>query len=151
MKIRAEVEKLRPDVLAGKSSAYGKLMKLVEQEKKLGAQGGAGELLGEVVGEAKKKWAAAANVEAENRFQEAADAFQAIEKEYMPLDIAKEAREHRLRIVRSDAYKAEETLARAKELIEKGLREKAIPLLEKIAEEYGQTPAADEARLLLTG
>jgi predicted esterase len=151
MKIKVEVEKLRPDIVAGKAGAYGKLAKIVEHEKKVGAKGGAADLLGEVLAEAKKKWDLAANLEADNRFQEAADAFGKVEKEYMPLDIAKEAREKRMKILNSDAFNAEELLARAKELIEKGAREKAVPILEKIADQYGETPAADEARLLLTG
>ncbi|MCK6460218.1 MAG: prolyl oligopeptidase family serine peptidase [Planctomycetes bacterium] len=151
MKIKVEVEKLRPDVVAGKAGAYGKLAKLVEHERKVGAKGGAADLLGEVLAEAKKKWDAAANLEADNRFQEAADAFGKVEKDYMPLDVAKEAREKRLKILNSDAFKAAEMLAKAKDLIEKGAREKAVPILEKIADQYGETPAADEARLLLTG
>jgi predicted esterase len=151
MKIKVEVEKLRPDVVAGKAGAYGKLAKIVEHEKKVGAKGGAADLLGEVLAEAKKKWDAAANLEADNRFQEAADAFGKVEKDYMPLDIAKEARDKRMKILNSDAFKAAEMLAKAKELIEKGARDKAVPILEKIADQYGETPAADEARLLLTG
>jgi hypothetical protein len=104
-----------------------------------------------VLAEAKKKWDLAANLEADNHFQEAADGFGKVEKEYMPLDIAKEARDKRLKILNSDGFKAEEMLARAKELIEKGARDKAVPILEKIADQYDETPAADEARLLLTG
>lgn len=151
MKIKVEVEKLRPDIVAGKAGAYGKLAKLVEHERKAGVRGGAADLLNEVLAEAKKKWDAAANLEADNRFQEAANAFGKVEKDYMPLDIAKEAREKRLKVLNSDACKAEEQLARAKELIEKGARDKAVPILEKIVDQYGETPAADEARLLLTG
>jgi predicted esterase len=150
-KIRVEVEKLRADVVARKASAYGKLAKLAEQEWKAGVRGGAADLLGEVLAEAKKKWDEAANLEADNLFQEAANAFGRVEKDYAPLDISKEAREKRVKILNSDAFKAAEMLARAKELIEKGAREKAVPLLEKIADQYGETPAADEARLLLTG
>lgn len=151
MKIKVEVEKIRADVVAGKAGAYGKLAKIAEQERKAGAQGGAATLLDEVLLGAKKKWDAAANLEADNRLQDAADAFGAIEKDYMPLDIAKEARERRLKILRGDAFKAMELLAKAKELIEKGARDKAIPILEKIADQYGETPSAAEARLLLTG
>lgn len=150
-KIRAEVEKLRAEIVAAKPGAYSRLVKLVEQEQKAGARGGAADLLGEALAEAKKKWDAAANLEADHAFGDAADAFGKIEKEYMPLDIAKEAREKRLKIINGDGFKAAEMLARAKELIEKGARDKAVPILEKIADQYGETPAADEARLLLTG
>jgi len=151
MKIKVEAEKIKADIEAGKPGAYTKLNKLVQQEAKVGVKGGASALLNEVLAGAKKRWEQAANLEADHQLQEAADAFSAIEKEYMPLDIAKEAREQRLKILHSDAFKAAEMLARAKELIDKGLRDKAVPILEKIAEQYGETPAADEARLLLTG
>lgn len=150
-KIRAELEKLRPEVAAGKPGAYGKLLKLVEQEKKAGAQGGATVLLAEVVAAATKKFDAAENLEADHRLRDAADAFGKIEKEYMPLDIAKQARDKRLKILQGDELKAQEMLAKAKELIEKDLRDKAIPILEKIVEQYGDTPSADEARNLLSG
>lgn len=150
-KIRAEVEKLRPEVAAAKPGAYGKLLKLVEQERKTGAQGGAAALLAGIVAEAKKKWDAAENLEADHQLRDAAEAFGGIEKQYTPLDIGKEARERRLKILQGDAFKAMEMLAKAKELIEKDLREKAIPILERIVEQYGATPSADEARLLLTG
>jgi len=151
MKIKVEAEKIHADIVAGKPGAYGKLAKLVEQEKKAGVQGGAARFLDEVLAGAKKKWDAAANLEADNQLQDAADAFAAIEKEYMPLDVAKDARGRRVKILHSDAFKAMEMLAKAKEWIEKGQREKAVPILEKIADQYGKTPAADEARLLLTG
>ncbi len=150
-KIRAETEKIRAEIAALKPGAYGKLLKLVEQEKKAGAQGGAAPLLQEIVAAARKKWDAAANLEADQQLKDAADAFGRIEKEYMPLDLAKEARDKRLKILQGDAFKAQEMLARAKELIEKDARDKAIPILEKIVEQYGATPSADEARLLLTG
>ena len=150
-KIRAELERLRPEVAAAKPGAYGKLLKLVEQERKAGAQGGAAVLLAEIVAAAKKKWDQAANLEADRQLRDAADAFGKIEKEYMPLDIAKEARDKRLKILQGDAYKAQEMLAKAKELIGKDLRDKAIPILERIVEQYGETPSADEARLLLSG
>ncbi|MFI5401803.1 MAG: alpha/beta hydrolase family protein [Planctomycetota bacterium] len=150
-KIREELAKLRPDVAAAKPGAYGKLLKLVEQEKKVGAKAGAAELLAGIVAEAKKAWDAAENIEADHQLRDAADAFGKIEKQYMPLDIAKEARDKRLKILQGDAFKAMEYLERAKELIEKGARDKAIPILEKIVSQYGSTPSADEARLLLTG
>lgn len=150
-KIRVEVDKLRAEIGANKAGACGKLLKLVEQERKANAQGGAATLLAEIVALAKKKWDAAANLEADQQLVEAADAFLKIEREYMPLDIAKEAREKRQKILQSDAMKAMEMLARAKELIEKDAREKAIPILEKIVAQYSETPSADEARLLLSG
>jgi predicted esterase len=150
-KIRAEMEKLRPDVAAGKPGAYGKLLKLVEQERKAGAQGGAAVLLAEVVAAATKRFDAAENLEADHQLRDAADAFGKIEREFMPLDIAKQARDKRLKILQSDELKAQEMLAKAKELIGKDLRDKAIPILEKIVEQYGDTPSADEARHLLSG
>jgi predicted esterase len=152
MKIKLEADKIKADIAAGKGGAYGKLSKLVQQEEsKVGAKGAAAALLDEVLAGANKSWDQAANLEADNQLQAAADAFGAIEKEYMPLEFAKAARERRLKVLHSDAYKAAEMLARAKELIDKGMREKAVPILEKIAADYGETPAADEARLLLTG
>lgn len=150
-KIKAEVDRIRADIVAKKPGAYGKLVKLVEQERKAGAQGGAATLLAEVLAEAKKKWDQAANLEADNHLGDAAEAFGKIEREYAGLDIAKEARDKRSKILQSDGFKAAEMLARAKELIEKGARDKALPILEKIVEQYGTTPSADEARLLLTG
>jgi predicted esterase len=151
MKIKLEVEKLREELAAGRLGVYTKLAKLAEQDKKTGGRGGAGAFLAEVLAEAQKKWDRAANLEADNQFKDAADGFGAIEKEYMPLDIAKEARERRVKILQGDGYKAAEMLAKAKELIEKGARDKAVPILEKITEQYKETPAAEEARLLLTG
>lgn len=150
-KIKVEVEKLVAEIAAAKPGAYGRLAKLAEQEQKAGAQGGARALLDEVVAAAKKKMEQAANLEADNQLADAMDAYGKIEKEYMPLDVAKDARAKRLKILQGDAYKAGEELARAKELIEKGAREKAIPILERIVSQYGSTPAAEEARHLLTG
>jgi predicted esterase len=150
-RIKAEVEKLRPEVVAQKPGAYTKLVKLVEQERKVGAQGGAAALLAEVLAEAKKRWDQAANLEAERQFKDAADAFGKIERDFTGLEISKEAREHRLKLLQSDVFRAADLLARAKELIDKGQRDKAVPILEKIVAQYGETPAADEARLLLTG
>ena len=150
-KIKIEVEKLVSEIAAAKPGAYGRLEKLAEQEQKAGAQGGARALLAEVIAGAKKKWDQAANLEADNQLTDAAEAFGKIEKEYMPLAVAKEAREKRLKILNSDAFKAADLLARAKALIEKGARDKAVPILEKITTQYGSTPAADEAKLLLTG
>ena len=151
VKIRAEVDKLRPEISAAKPGAYGKLLKLVEQEKKAGAQGGASVLLDQINAEAKKQWDLAENLEADHQLQEAADAFAKIEKDYAPLVVSKQAREKRQKILQSDAFKAMEMLARAKELIEKDAREKAIPILERIVAQYGETRSADEARLLLSG
>jgi poly(3-hydroxybutyrate) depolymerase len=151
VRIRGEVEKIVAEIAAAKPGAYGRLAKLAEQEHKSGAQGGAQALLAEVVAGAKKKMDQAANLEADNQFADAADALGKIEKEYMPLEIAKEARDKRLKIIQGDGFKAAELLAQAKEYIEKGKRDKAIPILEKIVDQYGATPAADEARHLLTG
>jgi predicted esterase len=151
VKIRAEADKIKAEIGAGKAGAYGRLLKLVEREKKVGAQGGAAALLGTVTAEARKLWELAANLEADNRLVEAAEAFGKIEKDYAPLDVSKEARDKRMKILQGDAFKAEEMLAKAKGLIEKGEREKAVPILEKIIDQYGETPAAEEARHLLSG
>jgi len=150
-KIKVEVEKIRAEIIAGKSGAYSRLARLVDREKRAGANGGAAVLMGEVVAEARKKWEQAENLEADHQLAEAADAFHGIEKDYNPLPIAKEARERRIKITHSDAFTAAEMLTKAKALIEKGDRERAVPILEKIVDQYGETPAADEARLLLTG
>jgi predicted esterase len=151
-KIKAETEKIRADIITGRGGAYGRLQKLVERERKAGAiGGGAAVLLDEVLAEAKKKMAAAENLEADNHFGDAEEEFSKIEKEYMPLDIAKEARERRIKLINSDAYKAADLLAKAKRYLEKGERDRAVPVLEKIVDQYGETPAAEEARLLLTG
>jgi tetratricopeptide (TPR) repeat protein len=151
-KIKAETEKIRAEIITGRGGAYGRLQKLVEKEKKSGAiGGGAVQLLDEVLAEAKKQLAAAENLEADNHLRDAAEAFAKVEKEYLPLDVAKEAREKRIKLLNSDPYKAADLLGKAKEYLEKGDRDRAVPVLEKIVNQYGETPAAEEARLLLTG
>jgi FimV-like protein len=54
-------------------------------------------------------------------------------------------------LIRSPAYKAFEMLAKAKEYIADGNRDKAIPILEKVVDKYPDTVAAEEATHLLKG
>ena len=52
-------------------------------------------------------------------------------------------------IVKSDAYKAEEMLVKARGYIQDGKEDKARPLLERILEKYPGTVAAGHAEHLL--
>ena len=149
LKIRAELEKLAPDVAKGRSGSYGKLLKLVGRETKAGFPAGAKELLDKVVAQGEKELARAGNLAADNQLFEAAKLLKSLERAYAGLEISKQARERRKTLVRSDAYKAAEMLGKAKELLEKEHEDKAFELLDKLIAKYPETPAAEEAQRLL--
>jgi len=148
-KIAAELDKLRPLIKAGKSGVFGKLVKIVEREQKAGVNAGAQTLLDETLASAKKHWDMAANLEADNELAEAATMFRQIEKKYKPLGIAKEARAHRAKLIKSDAYKAAEMLVKARSYLDKDKKEKAFDLLQRIVDKYPDTIAGETAQRLL--
>jgi len=148
-RIRLELEKLQPLVEAGKSGVYGKLVKLVAQEEKAGVDAGATTLLDKVLAAARKEWERAENLEAEYELIDAAGIYKAIRKKYHPLDISKQARARRAKIVKSDEYKARELLAKAQRYLEKDNKDKAHDLLDKIVTKYGKTIAAEKAQAML--
>jgi hypothetical protein len=148
-KIAAELEKLRPLVEAGKSGVYGKLVKLVAQEEKAGVSGGAGALLDQVLAAARKEWERAENLEAEYLLIEAAQVYKELQKKYNPLDISKQARAKRAKLIKTDEYKARELLAKAQAYLDKDLKDKAHDYLDKIVTKYPKTVAAEKAQALL--
>ncbi|MHC4730672.1 MAG: hypothetical protein ACYS6Z_08785 [Planctomycetota bacterium] len=148
-RIAQELEKLRPLVEAGRSGVYGKLAKLVAQEEKAEVNGGAAGLLDQVLAAARKEWERAQNLEAEYQLIEAAMVYKEIQKKYAPLDISKQARTKRAKLVKSDEYKARELLARARAYLDKDNKDKAHDLLDKIVTKYPKTVAAEKAQALL--
>lgn len=148
-KIEEEMAELREQVKAGKAGALKKLVELAAKEQKFGIAGGAGALLQEVEEGARKLLAEAANLEADGQLLAAAAKLREVEKAYGGLAAAKEARGLRTAIEKGDGYKAEEMLAKARELREKGLADKAREILEKIVDKYPETAAGAEAKLLL--
>ncbi|MHC4819599.1 MAG: hypothetical protein ACYTF8_16265 [Planctomycetota bacterium] len=148
-KIAAELEKLQPLVEAGKSGVYGKLVKLVAREEKAGVDGGAGALLAQVLAAARKEMERAENLEAEYLLIEAAKVLKEIQKKYNPLDISKQARAKRAKLLKTDEYKARELLAKAQAYLDKDLKDKAHDVLDKIVTKYGKTVAAEKAQALL--
>lgn len=148
-KIAGELEKLRPLVEAGKSGAYGKLAKLVAREEKAGVNGGAGALLDQVLAGARKEWERFENLAAEYELIEAAKLLKEIQKKYNPLDISKQARARRAKLVKTDEYKAREMLAKARAYLEKDNKEKAHDVLDKLVTKYPKTVAAEKAQAML--
>jgi len=148
--IREEVEELRADLAQGRGS-LSKLTRLVEKEKKAGFGKAARALLREVQAEAGKKMARAKDLEADGNLEQAMDAFREVEREYRGLDLAKTARKRRVAILRSDEYKAQELLAKAREWLERDEPDRARPSLERLLEKYPKTAAAEEAKRLLEG
>jgi predicted esterase len=151
LKITEEVKELREDAAKGRYGVYKNLAKLVERERKAGFGHAARTFYAEVAAEAGKLKEQADNLAADNRLAEAADILHKIEKDYYGLPLAKEARDERVKMIRSPAYKAYELLTKAKEMIADGKRDKAIPILEKVVEKYPDTIAAEEANALLKG
>ncbi len=148
-KIAVELEKLKPLVEAGKSGVYGKLAKLVAREEKAGVNGGAGALLDQVLAAARKEWERVENLEAEHELLEAAQVLKEIQKKYNPLDISKQARARRAKLVKTDEYKARELLAKAQAYLDRDLKDKAHDLLDKIVTKYPKTVAAEKAQAML--
>ena len=144
-KIAGEVAKLRAQIAKGKSR-YSPLKKLVDREQSLGANGGAKKLLDEILVDARKEMKKAVELEADSAYFQAAKILKQVEKKYRPLDIGKKARKLRSRMVKTDAYKADDLYHQALELREKGKEEKAVELLEKLAAEYPETPAGERAK-----
>jgi len=149
LRIRDDLARLEEDLAQGKSGAYSKLDKLVDREKKCGFAVGAQARLDAILADAHKLEEQAANLEADHQLFEAAAMLEQIEKQFNPLDVAKQARERRRVLIKSDEYKALEMLTEAKSLREKGADERADHLLEQIVEKYPDTLAAESARLLL--
>ena len=80
---------------------------------------------------------------------DAAAAYKELERNYSPLQLSKDARKKRSAIIKSDGYKAEELLVKARKLIDKGQDDKARPILERILEKFPETAAAERAEQLL--
>ncbi|MHC4669152.1 MAG: hypothetical protein ACYTFD_12165 [Planctomycetota bacterium] len=91
----------------------------------------------------------AENLEADHELLEAAEVYRQIQKKYNPLDIAKKARAHRAKLIKSDGYKAMEMLAKAKQYLAKDKKDRAHDILTKIVDKYPDTVAAEQARALL--
>ncbi|MHC4165194.1 MAG: hypothetical protein ACYSUM_24025, partial [Planctomycetota bacterium] len=110
---------------------------------------GAATLLDQVLAAARKEWERAENLEAEYQLIDAAGIYKEIQKKYAPLDISKQARAKRAKLVKSDEYKARELLARARAYLDKDNKDKAHDLLDKIVTKYPKTVAAEKAQALL--
>ena len=150
-KVKEELAELMPDLEAGKAGALSKLDRLVERETKAGFPAGAQAVLDGVLKKAKESWDRAETLAADGQMAAAEQVYKEIEDTYRGLDISKEARSARVKLARTDAYKAEEMLTTAKQLQEKDLKEKAAEILEKLIAQYPDTPAAQEAGRLLKG
>jgi predicted esterase len=148
-RIAEEVDELRDDLQEGRSGAISKLSKLVDKEKRAGIEGEATKLLAGVLDKARELWAEAENLEADHHLIEAAATYRKLDRKYSPLPISKDARKKRSGIIRSDAYKAEEMLVKARGYIDEGKSDKARPILERILEKYPGTVAAGRAEHLL--
>ena len=141
-KIRADADNLRADWKAGKAGVYGKMVKLVEKERKAGFGKAAARLLADASADAAKALKEADDMVADNQFLQAAEALKLIEKNFRGLPAAKTARDHRSKLVKGKEYKAAEMLAEALALQEKGKDEQADAILVKITEKYKETVAA---------
>ena len=149
-KIALDLARIRPDLEAGKSGAISKLAKLAEKEAKAGIRKGeAAALLVEVEKKAGELWAEAENLEADHHLVEAAATYKKLERQYSPLQVSKDARKKRSGIVKSDGYKAEEMLVKARKYLDEGKEDKARSILEKLIEKYSDTAAAGRAEHLL--
>jgi predicted esterase len=148
-RIDGELAGLADQVKQGKAGALKKLLELVQREQKFGIPGGATALVRTLEADAAKAMAEAANLEADGQFLLAAARLREVEKAYGGLVAAKDAKAKRTAIEKSEGYAAEEMLARARELKEKGLDDKARELLEKIVDKYPETPAGGTAKQML--
>ncbi|MEE8104304.1 MAG: hypothetical protein V3T86_02080 [Planctomycetota bacterium] len=144
-KIGAEITKLKAKWAKGRRS-YAPLKKLVEKEKKAGIQASAHALFAEVMKEANELVAKAKGLEDGGDLVKAAESYKIVEKKYAPLPVSKACRAARTRIVKSDAYKADQLYVSAMRAREAGNEEKAIELLTKIADGYPATPAGKKAK-----
>jgi len=149
-KSRETLVRLRAEIEGGaKPSTYRELEALAAQDRKLGVNSGAGPLLEEVLARAGAVLQRAKAAEDAQHFAEAAELYKSVADAYAPLAVAKEAVKERQRILKSDAYKADELLQEALRLKEAGNDERAVTLLEKLLAQYPTTPAADSARRLV--
>ncbi len=148
VRIGKDIEKLAADLAKGRR-IYGKLVKLVEREKKAGFGTVAQAMLKKAEAKAKKDMAHAADLEADGKLDEAMAALKAIEKKYAGLAVMKTARTKRTTILKSDEYKARGMLQKAQKWIKKGQPDKANPILQKIIEDFPKTASAEEAKSLL--
>jgi len=149
-KIAVELAKLKEALEKGRGGTLGKLIKLVEKERKAGFPAGAEALLATIEADAKKQFAQAGKMEEIDELVDAVQMFKDVQKRFAGLPIAKDARTRASRILKSDAYKALEMLTKARRYREKGLDDKATALLEKIADKYPDTPSGEEAQRLLS-
>ncbi len=149
-KARESIVRLREEIASGpKPTTYRELESLAEQDKKNGTRSGAGELLDGILAKAGDTMKRGRDSEANHHFVEAAQYYKEVADAYAPLAISKEATKERLRIIRSDEYKADEMLQEALRLKESGEGEKSITLLEKLLAQYPATPAATSAKRLV--
>jgi TolA-binding protein len=65
------------------------------------------------------------------------------------LDISKQARARRAKLIKTDEYKARELLAKARAYLEKDKKDKAHDVLDKIVTKYPKTVAAEKAQAML--
>ena len=149
VKLLRTTEKGRKE--ARKPGVYGKIAKLVEREKKSGFKVGVSALLDVVNERAEKEMRRAEDLEADFELFEAAKVLKQVTKDFAGLEVAKEARERRSRLMKSDEYKAAEMLRKAQGYIDKDKREKGFDLLQKLLKKYPGTVAAERAEGLLQG
>ncbi|MGQ0613956.1 MAG: hypothetical protein ACT4PV_09495 [Planctomycetaceae bacterium] len=149
-KSRESLVRLREEIAAGpKPTTYRELEGLAEQDEKNGTRSGAGELLDGILAKAGDTMKRARDSEANQHYAEAAQFYKEVAEAYAPLAISKEAAKERLRLIKSDEYKADEMLQEALRLQEAGEVEKSVTLLEKLLAQYPATPAATSAKRLV--
>ena len=150
-KIAAEAAKLDEARKAGKPGTYGKIVKLVEKEKKAGFGSSATTLLALCNKNAEEALKKVEDMAADHQLIEAATAFKAVSKKYNGLAVAKTAKSMRSKLIKSKGYKAMEMFEKARALRAKGKKEKADAILVQITEKYPETVAAERAEALLAG
>ncbi|MFQ5844285.1 MAG: prolyl oligopeptidase family serine peptidase [Planctomycetota bacterium] len=142
-KLIGEVAKLRAEFKQGaRSGTLRKLADLLAREEKYKVSAGAAALYAEVSERGRKILAQARELEQSGRLVEAKEIYVDLDRTYYPLPLGKEAREHKKRVVRGDAYKADVLLQEGLAAYRKGRKEKAFELFEKILRDYPETPAA---------
>lgn len=142
-KLLIEADKIRAQLAKGTSrSVYSKLAKLVQQEAKAGVSVGGAELVAEVSKRALTLMQQAKTMEAGGRMVEAAEVYADVDNTYFPLPVGKAARAEKKRLKQTDAFKADEILRKALRYFNRGDKDKAFTLFEKIMQQYPDTPAA---------
>ena len=114
----------------------------MEQEAKAGVSAGGAELVAEVSKRALSLMEQAKTMEEGGRMIEAAEVYADVDNTYFPLPVGKTARAEKKRLKQTDAFKADEILRRALRYFDRGDKEKAFSLFEKIMQQYPDTPAA---------